>query len=206
MYSYSSYAPLTYHTLPYYSYYRTLPSTLYLPSAVPLRYYSRSTPVRVITSPLRDYTPPRILSVSVRPSVIHRELMRIEHKTRPRYGYDPTDEFLNSVHAKVSVFSKPINVMQETEIAHQNWRQYLRLGIRGRHQTDPYWNVSSLEPLSYTNPTWSPCCIMRSIFTLRLVRYHGSRILGTHPWCSTFREGRYLHFVKICWTSSKNHW
>lgn len=41
-----------------------------------------------------------MLSISVRPSVIHRELMRIEHKYRPRYGYDPTDEFLNSVHHK----------------------------------------------------------------------------------------------------------
>lgn len=90
--------------MPYYSSNYALPGSLYMPSAVPLRYYTRSAPVRVISSPLRDYSPPRIFSVNVRPSVIHRELMRIEHKSRPRYGYDPTEEYLNSPSARVGIF------------------------------------------------------------------------------------------------------
>lgn len=98
----SYYSPYYSYTSPYYSYYRSTPSSIYLPSAVPFRYYSRSTPVRVITSALKDYTPPRIFSVNVRPSVIHRELLRIEHKSRPHYGFSAVDEFLNSKHAKVS--------------------------------------------------------------------------------------------------------
>lgn len=101
-YASSYYYPSYSYSIPYYSYYRSIPSSLYLPSAVPLRYYTRSTPVRVIRSPLRDYSPPRIFSVNVRPSVIHRELLRIEHKPRPRYGNNAVEEYLNSVHAKVS--------------------------------------------------------------------------------------------------------
>uniref|UniRef100_A0A336MPG3 CSON004774 protein n=1 Tax=Culicoides sonorensis TaxID=179676 RepID=A0A336MPG3_CULSO len=96
---YTPISSYSYH-LPTYSYDYSLPGSLYLPSAVPIRYYSRSSPVRVVTSPLRDYSPPRIFSVNVRPSVIHRELMRIEHKTRPRYGYDPTEEYLNTTASK----------------------------------------------------------------------------------------------------------
>ncbi|XP_063707053.1 uncharacterized protein CG45076 isoform X1 [Culicoides brevitarsis] len=99
---YRHYTPIStysYH-LPTYSYDYSLPRSLYLPSAVPIRYYSRSSPVRVVTSPLTDYYSPLIYSVNVRPSVIHREMMRIEHKTRPRYGYDPTEDFLNSASAK----------------------------------------------------------------------------------------------------------
>lgn len=106
----SGYAPLRHYTpissysyhLPSYSYDYSLPGgSLYLPSAVPMRYYSRSSPVRVVTSPLTDYVSPRIYSINVRPSVIHREMMRIEHKTRPRYGYDPTEDYLNSASSKV---------------------------------------------------------------------------------------------------------
>lgn len=111
LYNYSTYVstPLRHYTpittysyhYPSYSYDYSLPGSLYLPSAVPIRYYSRSSPVRVVTSPLIDYDTPRIYSVNVRPSVIHRELLRIEHKTRPRYGYDPTEEYLNTASAKV---------------------------------------------------------------------------------------------------------
>lgn len=102
---YRHYTPISsysYH-LPTYSYDYSLPGSLYLPSAVPIRYYSRSSPVRVVTSPLTDYVSPRIYSINVRPSIIHREMMRIEHKTRPRYGYDPTEEYLNSASARVGI-------------------------------------------------------------------------------------------------------
>lgn len=117
VYSYSTYlsgyTPLRHYTpissysyhLPTYNYDYSLPGSLYLPSAVPIRYYSRSSPVRVVTSPLSDYVSPRIYSINVRPSIIHREMMRIEHKTRPRYGYDPTEEYLNSASAKVGLLT-----------------------------------------------------------------------------------------------------
>lgn len=104
---YSPISTYSYH-LPTYSYDYSIPRSLYLPSAVPFRYYSRSSPVRVISSPLTDYESPRIYSVNVRPSIIHREMMRIEHKTRPRYGYDPTEEYLNSASAKVGLSSSSV--------------------------------------------------------------------------------------------------
>lgn len=47
-------------------------------------------PVRVITSPARTMT------IRVRPSIINRELNRIENKIRLSPAYLPTESYLNS--------------------------------------------------------------------------------------------------------------
>uniref|UniRef100_A0A1L8DBT5 Uncharacterized protein n=2 Tax=Nyssomyia neivai TaxID=330878 RepID=A0A1L8DBT5_9DIPT len=95
-------SPVRFHTLPYVAHKRLVPGTRVVTN--PTRVYRsspvrviRSSPVRVIrSSPARLPSPIRPLTFSVRPSVIHRELDRIENKFRTSPAYLPTSSYLNS--------------------------------------------------------------------------------------------------------------
>lgn len=68
----------------------------------PIRVYRSVTPARVITSPIR------VINVRTRPSVLSRELKRIESRALTHPHYYATESYLNSEGSRVCVTSKCI--------------------------------------------------------------------------------------------------
>lgn len=107
---YSSYPTVFHRTVPFIAHKRLVTGTRI--TTTPSRYIStrvyhstptrvfRATPTRVITSPIR------VINIRTRPSVLTREIKRIESRAYTRPHYYHTEHYLNSNDVKVGRWSK----------------------------------------------------------------------------------------------------
>lgn len=90
---YSSYPTVIHRTIPFVAHKRIVTGTRI--TTTPSRYL-RSSPVRVVTSPIR-------VIGRVSPATLKREIQRIENKVRSHPHFYATEHYLNSSNVKVGL-------------------------------------------------------------------------------------------------------